>query len=118
MELNTHLSERINSASLPKQHLILANPASDTFLMYTDFLEGVRLMQDTNDHDHSHSTHSAKCDEEGCSYVAQVHVHNDDMAVDALSLDLAEHNKYIHKKETDPEEIKNAVKAKMKITKV
>lgn len=68
-------------------------------------------MQD--DHDHSHATHSAKCDEKGCEYVAETHAHDDDTAAEALSSDLAQHNKSVHNKETDQSKIKDAVKAKM-----
>lgn len=64
-------------------------------------------------HDHSHATHSAKCDEPGCKYVAQTHAHDDNFAVMALSVDLANHNRQEHNKETDPEKIKDAVAAKM-----
>lgn len=64
-------------------------------------------------HDHSLATHSAKCDEEGCGYVAQTHAHDDDTAVHELSNDLAEHNKNEHAIETKPEVIKDAVRAKM-----
>lgn len=66
------------------------------------------------DHDHSHMTHSAKCDEEGCQYIAQVHAHDDDAAVELLSNDLANHNRTVHDKETEPEAIKEAVRKKMK----
>lgn len=66
-----------------------------------------------DDHDHSNSTHFAKCDEEGCDYIAETHAHTDMEAVDDLSYDLAEHNKLQHGKETDPEAIKTAVRGKM-----
>lgn len=65
------------------------------------------------DHDHSQATHSAKCDEEGCTYVAMTHAHDDEGAAMALSEDLASHNMSEHQKETDPQEILEAVKAKM-----
>ena len=66
-----------------------------------------------DDHDHSHVTHTAKCDEKDCEYVAQVHAHDDDTAAELLSSNLAEHNKKEHNLETDPEEILDAVKKKM-----
>lgn len=62
-------------------------------------------------HDHSHFTHTAKCDQ--CDYVSEVHAHDDDSAVDMLSDDLAAHNKNVHGTPTDPAAIKDAVKAKM-----
>jgi hypothetical protein len=68
-------------------------------------------MQD--DHDHSHVTHSAKCDEKGCKYIAETHAHDGDTAAEALSHDLAHHNKSVHNKDTNPNKIKDAVKAKM-----
>lgn len=70
-------------------------------------------MQDTNGNDHSLITHSAKCDEEGCNYVAETHAHDDDTAVENLSQDLANHNQSEHGKETKAEEIKDDVKGKM-----
>ena len=63
-------------------------------------------------HDHSVATHSAGCD--ACSYVAETHAHSDDEAVDALVQDLATHNKAVHNQETDPEAIKEPVRAKMR----
>ena len=42
-------------------------------------------------HDHSQATHSAKCDD--CEYVSKTHAHDEDSAVDALSLALVQHNK-------------------------
>lgn len=72
-----------------------------------------RFMQDEHGHDHSAVTHSAGCDEQGCDYQAKTHAHDDEMAALALSHDLAEHNKVEHELETDPEKIKEAVKAKM-----
>ncbi len=66
-----------------------------------------------NNHNHDSMTHSAKCDEAGCQYVAMTHAHDDNDAVDELSNDLAEHNKSVHNIETDPEKIKDPVKAKM-----
>lgn len=70
-------------------------------------------MHDDHSHDHAHSTHSKKCDDESCSYVAETHAHDDDDAAEALARDLAEHNKSEHGKDTDPEEIKVEVKDKM-----
>ena len=70
-------------------------------------------MHDHQGHDHSHATHSAKCDHTGCAYVAQTHAHDDDTAVTNLSQGLADHNKREHGKETNAEDIKDAVKAKM-----
>jgi len=64
-------------------------------------------------HDHNQSTHSAGCD--ACSYIAEAHAHSDDEAVDALVQDLAAHNKTVHSQETDPEAIKDPVRAKMKV---
>lgn len=64
-----------------------------------------------SDNDHSAGTHSAKCDM--CDYVAMSHAHDEEAAVTNLSMDLAEHNKLVHSQETNPEEIKVAVKAKM-----
>ncbi len=63
-------------------------------------------------HNHSQSTHSAGCD--ACSYVAEVHAHSDGEAVDALVQDLATHNNTVHDQETDPEAIKDPVRAKMR----
>jgi len=65
-------------------------------------------------HDHDHSTHSAKCDQ--CDYIAQTHAHDDDGAVEALSTDLANHNLEVHKMKTMPGDIKEAVRAKMKVS--
>jgi predicted small metal-binding protein len=64
-------------------------------------------------HDHNQSTHSAGCD--ACSYIAETHAHSDDEAVDALVQDLVAHNKAVHNQETDPEIIKDPVRAKMKV---
>jgi hypothetical protein len=63
-------------------------------------------------HDHNQPTHSAGCD--ACSYIAEAHAHSDDEAVNALVQDLAAHNKAIHNQETNPEAIKDPVRAKMK----
>jgi len=63
-------------------------------------------------HDHSVATHSAGCD--ACAYVAEAHAHGDDEAVDALVQDLAAHNKAVHNQDTDPEAIKEPVRAKMR----
>lgn len=68
------------------------------------------------DNDHSQITHSAGCDEEGCKYIAETHAHDEDSAVEALSQDLAIHNKEKHNIDTDPEAIKDAVRAKMQTT--
>ncbi len=65
----------------------------------------------TDSHDHSENTHSAKCDE--CDYVAMTQAHDDDYAVMDLSDNLASHNKEVHGKDTNPDEIKDAVRAKM-----
>lgn len=62
-------------------------------------------------HDHSHPSHTAKCD--ACNYIAQVHAHTAEDAVDALSVDLAKHNKVVHNEDTVPESIKDAVRTKM-----
>lgn len=62
-------------------------------------------------HDHSQTTHSAGCD--ACSYVAETHAHDDDMAAWKLSEDLAEHNQQEHNEDTVVEEIVETVKAKM-----
>ena len=62
-------------------------------------------------HDHSAATHSAGCD--ACAYVAQVHAHSDDEAVNALAMDLADHNKAAHGTDTPPETIKDPIRAKM-----
>jgi len=59
------------------------------------------------------ATHSANCD--SCSYVSEVHAHDDEGAVQMLSQDLAAHNKNMHAEETDPTSIHDAVKAKMKM---
>lgn len=67
-----------------------------------------------DDHDHSVATHSAGCDQEGCTFVAQVHAHDDDTAVEGLSQLLAKHNQEEHEVETDPNEIMNTVREKMK----
>jgi hypothetical protein len=66
-----------------------------------------------DDHDHSVATHSAGCDEEGCTFVAKVHAHDDNTAVEVLSQMLAEHNEEEHGIETDPKEIMDAVEGKM-----
>lgn len=66
------------------------------------------------DHDHSTATHTAQCDEPGCTYVAQVHAHDDDMAVDMLAQDLATHNENEHSETTDPGAILSAVREKTK----
>ena len=63
--------------------------------------------------DYSQATHTAKCDEVDCTYVAMTHAHDDEGAVEALATDLANHNMAEHSKETDPQEIKEAVGAKM-----
>lgn len=73
-------------------------------------------MHDHQDHDHSHTTHSAKCDYPGCAYIAQTHAHDETTAVENLSQDLADHNKREHDKETNVEDIKDAVKAKMQFS--
>ena len=62
-------------------------------------------------HDHSQPTHLANCDT--CAYVAQIHAHDEDGAASGLSEDLARHNRSEHGMETDPEAIKEAVRAKM-----
>lgn len=62
-------------------------------------------------HDHSSSSHTAKCDK--CTYVAEIHAHDDDEGSLMLSRDLASHNKEVHNEDTDPESIKDAVRAKM-----
>lgn len=67
-----------------------------------------------NHGDHSGMTHTAKCDD--CEYLAKVHAHDEESAALMLSQDLAIHNKSEHKVDTDPENIKEAVKAKMKST--
>lgn len=69
-------------------------------------------MNNTNNHDHTDNTHSAKCDL--CEYVATTHAHDDDSAVSDLCENLAGHNKEVHNMDTNPEDIKDAVKAKMK----
>jgi predicted small metal-binding protein len=71
------------------------------------------FMHDHQGHDHSHMTHSAKCDHPGCGYVAETHTHDDDTAVANLAQSLADHNKQEHGKATSAEDIKDAVKAKM-----
>ena len=63
-------------------------------------------------HDHSSATHNAKCD--ACDYISSVHAHDDEEAADALSSDLAAHNKEVHNEETNPDQIKDAVRVKMK----
>lgn len=68
-----------------------------------------------HDHDHSHTTHSAGCDESRCNYVAEVHAHDDNMAVKALSHNLAQHNQSEHDLDTKAEEIEDDVRDKMKI---
>jgi len=50
-------------------------------------------MDDTHAHDHSQATHSAVCDELDCGYISMAHAHDEDSAVEALSFDLADHNK-------------------------
>ena len=70
-------------------------------------------MDDTNDHDHSLISHSAKCDEEACDFVAEVHAHDNGSAAKGLSRILAEHNKTMHGKETKEEDILGGVTAKM-----
>ena len=70
-------------------------------------------MHGSNDHDHSHMSHSAKCDD--CDYLAKVHAHDEESAVDSLAKDLSGHNKSEHGKDDDPEEIKDAVRAKVVI---
>jgi hypothetical protein len=67
-----------------------------------------------DNHDHSHITHSAGCDEEGCEFIAEVHAHNADEAALALSHNLADHNAAEHGIESNPADIKDAVMAKMK----
>jgi len=62
-------------------------------------------------HDHSQPTHTAKCND--CPYVAEVHAHDDDSAVDALSDDLAGHNLTAHGQQTNPKTIKDPVRDKM-----
>lgn len=62
--------------------------------------------------DHSTPTHSAVCD--SCGYVAETHAESDEEAVSALSQNLAGHNKSEHGQDTDPEAIKDPVRAKMK----
>ena len=66
-----------------------------------------------SDHDHSHVTHSAKCDEAECTYVAETHAHDDNDAVEVLSADLAIHNKNVHGIVVDPESIYTPVREKM-----
>lgn len=68
----------------------------------------------SDNHDHTQATHTAKCDVETCKYVAKAHAHDDDNAASALAHNLAHHNKEAHGKETDPDKITSAVKAKMK----
>ena len=63
-------------------------------------------------HDHTKPTHFAKCDD--CDYVAETHVHTDDEAIGALTYDLALHNKNVHNRVTNPDDIKEAVRGKMK----
>jgi len=70
-------------------------------------------MHDTQKHDHSLKTHSAKCDVVGCEYVAKIHAHDDDEAVELLSIVLAQHNKDEHDSETNVEDILAPVRAKM-----
>lgn len=70
------------------------------------------MNNNATDHDHSESTHSAKCDL--CDYVATTHTHDDDSAVMDLSDNLALHNKEVHSTETNPADITNAIKSKMK----
>ncbi len=38
----------------------------------------------SNGHDHSHATHSMHCPVEGCSFVMEVHSHDDEEAVTLL----------------------------------
>ena len=70
-------------------------------------------MHDSHGHDHTQATHSAKCDVVGCEFVAKVHAHDDDEAVELLSIVLAQHNKDEHKSETNVEEILAPVREKM-----
>lgn len=67
----------------------------------------------TNAHNHDSMTHTAKCDEENCTFVAQTHAHTEEEAVDDLSGMLAAHNTTIHSKPTNAGSIKEAVKVKM-----
>ena len=69
------------------------------------------MHEDHEGHDHSQPTHSANCD--SCGYVAEVHAQDEEGAVSGLSQDLAAHNKAEHNMETDPETIKEPVRAKM-----
>lgn len=64
-------------------------------------------MHNVHSHDHTQVTHSVKCD--GCEYIAKTHSHDEVGAVNALSFDLAVHNKGAHNRQTDPEKIKDAV---------
>jgi|CXWL01.1.fsa_nt_gi hypothetical protein len=67
-----------------------------------------------NNHDHGTLTHEAKCDETNCNYVAKTHAHDNEDAVNTLSVDLALHNSDIHGVKTDPEKIKDSVRVKMR----
>lgn len=69
-------------------------------------------MHEDHEHDHSQPTHSANCD--ACSFVAEVHAHNDDEAVDALAMDLADHNQTVHGTDTPPETIQEPIRAKLR----
>jgi len=76
--------------------------------------EGVILYYYMDDHhDHAQATHNAKCDEEGCTYVAMTHAHDEEGAATSLSEELALHNKDEHGVETNPDDIKEAVRGKM-----
>lgn len=68
-----------------------------------------------DDHNHTHSTHSAKCDVADCDYVAETHAHDDETAAVDLSHALAEHNLEVHGTKTDPQDIVEEVSAKTKI---
>ena len=48
-------------------------------------------MHDTQKHDHSLKTHSAKCDVVGCEYVAKIHAHDDDETVEFDFMAVVEH---------------------------
>lgn len=63
---------------------------------------------------HDMATHTAKCDVKDCGFISMVHAHDDHWAVEGLSIDLANHNRKDHGMNTDSEDIKDAVKKKMK----
>ncbi|MEX2053780.1 MAG: hypothetical protein WD940_02120, partial [Patescibacteria group bacterium] len=51
------------------------------------------------------------CD--ACGYVAEIHAHDADEAVDALAANLETHNRSVHGTETPAETIKEPIRAKM-----